>query len=128
MAQAKQVGTNLGLHHPENPRASTSSGKLQNTSEHHHTAPAQLILHGSGRLLVSGHSQSLHLTGLGKSLLLTCQQQPRLNYKRKVYSAYTKGSPQVPSLSDSRGCVNRPYRTSTILGHTTKTRSQSSST
>ena len=48
---------------------------------------------------VGGHSQSLQLTGLGKSLPLTCQQQPRLNYKR-VYSAHKKGTPGVPSLCD----------------------------
>ena len=36
--------TDLGLHHPGNPRASASSGQLQTTSGHHHPAPAQLIL------------------------------------------------------------------------------------
>ena len=52
----------------------------------------QLILHGGWRLVVSGHSQSLLLIGLGKSLPLTCQHQPRLNYKRRGYSAHTKGT------------------------------------
>ena len=32
--------------------------------------------------------QSLQLTGLGKSLQLTCQQKSRLNYKRRVYPAH----------------------------------------
>ena len=41
--------------------------------------------------MVSGYSQSLQLTSLGKPLPLTCQQQLRLNYKRRVYSAHTKG-------------------------------------
>ena len=73
--------------------------------------------------MVSGHSQSLQLTALGKSLPLTYQQQPRLNYK-KVYSAHTKGTPQIPSLGDSKGCATEPYRTPTTLGHTTKTESK----
>ena len=44
------------------------------------------------RLVVSGYSQSLQLTGLSKSLPLICQQQPSLNYKRRVYSAHPKGA------------------------------------
>ena len=88
-----QVEADLGLHHLGNPRARAPSGQLQTTSEHHHPAPAQLIIHRGQRLVVSGHSQSLQLTGLGKSLPLTCQQQPRLNYKRRVYSAHMKGAP-----------------------------------
>ena len=88
-----QVGADLGLHHSENPRAIAPSGQLQTLLEQHHPAPAQLILHRGWRLVFSGHSQSLQLTGLGKSLLLTCQQQPRLNYKRRVYSANMKGTP-----------------------------------
>ena len=55
-------------------------------------APAQLILRGGQSLVVSGHSQSWQLTGLGKSLPLTCQQQPSLNYKRRVYLAYMKNT------------------------------------
>ena len=62
------VGADLGLHHPGNPRAYTPSGQLQNTLESEHPTPAQLTLHGGQRFVVSGHSQSLHLTGLGKSL------------------------------------------------------------
>ena len=95
---------------------------------HHHLTPAQLILHGGWKLMVSGHSQSLQLTGLGKSLPLTCQEQPRLNYKRTTYSAHTKGTPQVPSLGDRGGCATGPYRTLATLDHATKTQSQSSST
>ena len=48
-------------------------------------------------LVFSGHSQSLQLTGLGKSLLLACQQQSRLNYKRRVYSAHMKGTSEYPA-------------------------------
>ena len=123
-----QVGADLGLHHPGKPRASAPSGQLQTTSEFHHPVPAQLILHGWWRLVVSGHSQSLQLTGLNKSLPLICQQKPRLNYKRGVYSAHTKVTPQVPSLGDRGGCATEPHRTPTTLGHTTKTWSQSRST
>ena len=36
-----QVGVDLGMHHPGNPRASAPSGQLQNPSEYDHTAPAQ---------------------------------------------------------------------------------------
>ena len=32
-----------------------------------------------------------------KPIPLMCQQQPMLNFKRRVYSAYTKGTPQVPA-------------------------------
>ena len=93
VAQGKtQVRPDLGLHHLENPRASPPSGKLQTTWELYHPAPAQLILRRGQRVVVSGHSQSLQLTGLGKSLPLICQQQQRLNYKRRVYSAHTKGT------------------------------------
>ena len=88
----KQVEADLGLYHLGNPRASGPNGQLQTTSEHHHPAPAHLILHGGQKLVVSGHSQSLQLTGLGKSLPLICQQQPRSNYKRRMYSAHTKGT------------------------------------
>ena len=37
-------------------------------------APALLIIHGGQMLVVSGQSQSLQLTGLGKSLPLICQR------------------------------------------------------
>ena len=87
-----QVGADLGLHHPGNPRASTTSGQLQTRSEHHHPAPAQLILQGGCGLVVTGHSKSfpLQLTGLSKSLPLICQQQSRLIHKQNVYSANVK--------------------------------------
>ena len=78
--------------------------------------------------VVSGHSQSLQVTDLYKSFPLICQQQPRLNYKRRVYSAHTKGAPRVPSSCNKGGCATGPYRTSATLGHTTKIRSQSNST
>ena len=117
-----QVGADLGLY-PGN-----TSGQLQARSEHRHPAPTQLILHRERRLVVSGHSQPLQLTGLGKALPLICQQQPRLNYKRRAYSAHTKGTPHIPSLGDGEGCATGPYRTTTILGHVSKTRSHSNST
>ena len=88
-----QVGADPGLYHLGNPRACAPSGQLRTTSEHHCPAPAQLILQRGWRLVVSGHNQYLQLTGLGKPLPLICQQQPRLNYKRRVYLAHTKGSP-----------------------------------
>ena len=91
-----QVGTDLGLHHPGNPRASVPSRQLKTTTEHHHPAPAQLILPRAQRVVVSGHSHSFQLTGLGVSLLLIFQQQPRFNYKMRVYSDHMKGTPQVP--------------------------------
>ena len=123
-----QVGADLGLHHLENPSASKTSGQLQTLSEHHHPTPSQPILHRGWWVMVSGHSKSLKLIGLGKSLPLICQQQPRLNYKRSVYSAHMEGAPQIPSLSDRGGYAPGPYMTPTTLGHTTKTRNQSSST
>ena len=122
-----QVGSNLALHHPGNPRACIPSGQLQTTSEHHYPVHAELILYRGQRLVVSGHSQSLQLTGLGKSLPSICQQQPRLNYKKTAYSAHTNGAPGVPSLGDRRDCATEPYRTPTTVSHNTKTRSQSSS-
>ena len=88
-----QVGADLGLHHLGNLWANEPHGQLQTMLEHHHPAPAQLILHGGQRLVVRGHSQSLQLTGLGKSLPLICQQQSKLNYKRRVFSAHMKGEP-----------------------------------
>ena len=96
-----QAVANLGLHHLGNSRASATSGELQTMLDHHHPttstndtvkgqtqrapepcwrksssvewASAQLILHGRQRLVVSGHSQSLQLTDLGKSLPFTWQ-------------------------------------------------------
>ena len=93
-----------------------------------HPDPAQLILHGGWRLVVSGHSQSLQLTGLSKFLPLICQKQPKLNYKRKVHSAHKKRCISSIQCGDRGGCATGPYRTPTTLGHTTKTWSQSSST
>ena len=106
-----QVGADPGLYHLGNPRACAPSGQLRTTSEHHCPAPAQLILQRGWRLVVSGHNQYLQLTGLGKPLPFICQQQPRLNYKRWVYSAHIKGILRVPSLGDRGGCAPEPYRT-----------------
>ena len=86
-----QVGDDLSLHHQGKPWANTPSGQLQTMSEHHYPALTKLIHQGGQRLLVSGHSQSLQLSGLGKSLPLICQQRPRLNYMRRVYSVHKKG-------------------------------------
>ena len=123
-----QVGADIGLHHPGNPRAWVPSGQLPNMSEYHQPVSVQLIIHGRQRLVVSGHSTSLKETGLGKSLPFICQQQPRLSYKKRVYSAHMKGAPRVPSSGDGGSCATGTYRTPTVLGHTTKTRNQSSST
>ena len=67
-----QVGADLGFQHSGNPMANAPSGQLQTTSEHYHPALAQLILHRGRRLVVSGHSQSWQLTGLGKSFPFIC--------------------------------------------------------
>ena len=48
-------------------------------------------------MVVSGHSQSFQLTGLGKSLSLICQQQPRLNYKRGCTQPSWKAHLQYPT-------------------------------
>ena len=92
-----QVGADFGLHHPANSRACKSNMQLQAMLEYHLPAHVQLTLHRGQKVVVSGHSQCLQLTGLGKSLPLTCQQQSRLNYKKRTkkrtYSAYTKGAP-----------------------------------
>ena len=121
-----RLGADLALHHVGNPRACASSGELQTTSKRHHPAPAQLILHGVWRLVFSGHSQSLQLTGLGKSLPLVYQKQSRLNYKRRAYLFHMKGVPQIPNLGTRGGCATGPYRT--YLGHATKTGTHNSST
>ena len=94
-------------------------------SEYHHPVLAQLILHRGWRLVVSGHSQSLQLISVGKSLPLMCQQQPALNYKRRIYSDHTKGTARVLNLGDRGGCTTGPHRMPTTLVHTTKTQSQS---
>ena len=79
---------------------------------------------------VSGHSQSLQLTGLGKYLPLTCQQHQRTTTRRgrRVYSAHMKGTSRVSSLGDRGSCATGPCRTPTTLGYTTKTWNHSSST
>ena len=84
-----QVGDDLGLHHLGNPKASAISGQLQIMSEHHHPTPAQLTQHGGQRLEVSGHSQSLQLTSLGKSLPLICQQHQDHTTKTQSQSSST---------------------------------------
>ena len=66
------VGVDLGLNHLGNPKASIPSRQLQTMLEHHQPAPAQLLIHRGWGLVVSGHSQSLQLTGLSKSLPLFC--------------------------------------------------------
>ena len=66
-------------------------------------------------MVVSGHSQSLQLTGLGKSFPLICEQQSKLNYKRRLYSVYKQGAPGVPSLDDRGGYATPLYRLPTML-------------
>ena len=92
-----QVGADLALKHPGNPRACAPIGWLWTTWEQHHPAPVQLILHRGWRVVVSDHSQSLQLTGLGTSLPLTCQQRSRLNYKRRVYSPTHRAQLEYPA-------------------------------
>ena len=76
-------------------------------------------------MVVSGHSQFLQLTDLGKSLPLICQQQPKLNYKRKVHLAHTEDTHRVPSLGDMGGCATGPYSTlSYIRPHYKDTKSK----
>ena len=94
------MGADLDLYHPGHARACSHSGLLQTTQEHHNPVAAQLNLHRGQRLVVSGQSQSLKLTGLDKSLPLICQQQLGPSSKRRVYSVQTKGTPRVPSLGD----------------------------
>ena len=74
--------------------------------------------------MVNVYSQFLQLIGLGKSLPLICQQQQRPNYKSRVYSAHTKGTPPVPSLGDRGGCATGPYRTYYIRPHYQDTESK----
>ena len=118
-----QVGADLGLYHLGSPRAYTPSGQLQTMSEHHHPVPTQLILHRGWMLVFSNQSQFLQMTSLAKSLPLSCQQQSKLNYNRRVYSVHKKGTPQVPSLGDRGAFATGPYRTPTTFGHATKTQS-----
>ena len=59
-------------------------------------------------LLKNPHMELLRFTGLGKSYPQTCQQQSRLNYKRRVYSAHTKGTPRVYSLGDGEAVILSP--------------------
>ena len=122
-----QAVADLGLYHPRNPRAYTPSGQLQTTSEHHHPAHIQLILHRGRRLVVSGHSQSLQPTSLVNPSHSPANSNQGSN-KRSVYSAHTKGKTRVPSLGDRGGCATGPHRTPTTLGQPTKTRSHGSST
>ena len=60
--------------------------------------------------MVSGHSQSLQLTALCKSLSLIFQKQPRINYQRRVYSAHGKGVPRVCGLVERGGYAMGVYR------------------
>ena len=52
--------------------------------------------------MVSGHSQCLQLTGLGKSLPLMCPEQSRLSYKRTEYSVHMEDTPLILSLGDKQ--------------------------
>ena len=120
-----QVGADLGLHYLGNPGPAHIVDSYIGAPS---PCPCTADPPQGQRVVVSGHSQSLQLTGLGKYLQLTCQQKSRLNYKRRVYSAHTTGALRVPSLGDRGGYAIEPYRTPTTLDHTTKTQSQSSST
>ena len=103
MAPGKtQVGADLGLHNLGNPKAKAPSGP---------PSLCPCTADPPQRAEVCGQwSQpiSLQLTGLGKSLPLNSQQQPRVIYTRRVYSAHRKGTPQIPSLGDRGGCASGP--------------------
>ena len=85
----------------EKPRTCAPSGQLQTVLEHHPTTSTN---HGVRWLLARGHSQFYQLSGLGKSLPLTCWQQARLTYKRRECSAHTKGATRVHSLGNGEAC------------------------
>ena len=114
-----QVVADLGLQHPGNPRASTHSGQLSTMLEQHYPVPAQLILHGGWRLVVSGHSHFLQLTVYVPPIYLPTATKAQLQ---------EVSVPRVLSLDDKGGCTTGLYRTPTTLGHTTKTWSQSNPT
>ena len=123
-----QVGGDLGMHPPRKPLGLCT----QWTATDHIKAPppCPCTSNPPQRAEIGGQwSQPVPAADWHGSIPpMTCQQQPRLNYKRRVGSAHRKGAPQVPSLSDRGGCVTGPYRTTTTSGHTAKTQSQSSST
>ena len=86
-------------HYPTISKSNTFKGRTQQESKPAEGSPAlwkgpfaHVILHCGQRLMVTGHSQSLQLIGLGKSLPLICQQQSRLNYKARVYTGLMVGT------------------------------------
>ena len=91
-----QVGADLGLNPLGNPRACAPTGQLQTMLEHHAPALAHLILLEGWRLVFSGQHQSYQLTGLSVSLPWTCQQQPRLNFKRVYTQPTQRVHPEYP--------------------------------
>ena len=99
-----QVGADLGLYYLGNPRTSIPSGQLQMTMEYYHSVPAELILHGGQRFVFIGHSQSLQLTGLGKSLPLICQQQPGSTRRGGCTQPTQSVHPKYPAWVMGRLC------------------------
>ena len=90
-----QAGADLGA---ASPRKSQNLLTQWTTTDHMGAPPSCPHLFTADppqgqRVVVSDHSQSLQLIGLGKSLPLISQQQLKLNYKRRVYSDHTKGVP-----------------------------------
>ena len=70
-------------------------------------------LHSSYSTVVSASPLHSPQASGGKSLTLMCQQQLRLNYKRRVHRAHTGGGHGGPSLSDLESCATGPFRTPT---------------
>ena len=99
IAQAGCPGQNIGggwsWPAPGNPKDQYTQWTATDHIRGPPPCPCTADLHKGQRLVVSSQSQSLQLTGLRKSFPLICQQQSRLNYKRRVYSAHMKGVPWV---------------------------------
>ena len=53
-----------------------------------------------------------------------CQQQLRLKYKRRVYSAHTNGTPGVPSMDDREAVPLDPIPQTYIRPHYQDTESK----
>ena len=121
-----QVGAELGLHHLRNPRVNAPSGQLHATLEHCHRAPPQLILHRGQRLVVSGHSQSLQLTGLGKSHWSANSNQGSTTGERCMQPTWRVHLEYPAWMIEEAVPLDRTRHL--LQGHAPNTQSQSSST
>ena len=120
-----QVGDDIGLYYLKPQSLST-----QWTATDHGGAPPPCPCTADPlqRAEVGGHSQSLKLTGLRKSLPLTCQQQSGSTTTGGCTQSIQREHLKCAGLDDREGCATGPYKIPAILGHTTKTGSHSSST